>query len=391
MNQKLRHLEAYQDEQRLLVTMLRLQPTTIMLTGDDIALAMDHMQSLKANAPETTPSFTSLQRELQQQEKLVVQPSRIHKQLQTLLVNKEDYARIQKHAGSVIYDDLDGSFEELSIRGRGSSSNHTESHNDSLNVLQALPVPVGPSTVRRGESEVRRSTGGEGDQPYNVQHLDGVSMSLSADDWYDTRSNSPGVADEIEYQSEGISNASTPVLSPATSILSAPSSRGPRTPSPRLPRVSLRGGAAPTDTSSSEYYITSTCPEFVGPTEAFSLMSLYSDPSSLPTMAHSSTPLPIANDFVLSNNNYESDHRSPTPPDPLPNFYRRGLGTYNHTRNFEHNGSVFSPFTYSPEEPVLDDEDDENLTPSLPSTEWDDDDSRGQEGGAVWDLRGPRI
>ncbi|RPB20621.1 hypothetical protein L211DRAFT_841551 [Terfezia boudieri ATCC MYA-4762] len=219
-----------------------------------------------------------------------------------------------------------------------------------------------------------------------IEHLDGIPVSLPEVDWYGSMSESFSMTDASGYQSDGGTDSSIPLLSSGGSIVSGPSSTGPQVPSPRVPAtgISLRGGAAPGGMSS-EYYVTSTCPEFVGPSEPFSLKSIHSDPSQSSTMVHPPTPVPIATDIMSTEYNQGSERSTLlTPPESRPNIRRRGLGMYENDSNLDHSGSVFSPFTYSPEEPELDTAVNaaaaRNIVPSPPPSEWDDN-NRDQEGG----------
>lgn len=364
--------------------MLRLHPTTINLTGDDISLAMGHLESSKANTVQT--SLSSLTLPKPEQQKVREKSSRIHKELQNLLANEEDCDRIQKHSASNIHnDELDGAFECLSI----------ESHyvNEAFSEESESPdaaSPIHPETSMgwpRGRAVWGPSSGA-------IVQLSTIQISLPEDDWYDPMSKSLGMANGSGYQSDEGTDSSIPLLSSSGSIVSGPGSTGPQTPSPRVPAtgISLRGGATLGEISS-EYYITSTCPEFVGPSEPCSLMSTYSDPSQLSTMAHPPIPAPIAAGIISTEGNRDSEHNTLL-PESQPSFRRRGLGIYDNDSNLEHSGSVFSPFTYSPEEPELDmvvnTVTSRSVIPSSPPSEWGGN-SRDQEGGTAWDLRGPRV
>ncbi|KAF8456678.1 hypothetical protein BGX38DRAFT_1257526 [Terfezia claveryi] len=362
-----------------LVTMLRLHPTTISLTGDDISLAMDHLESSKANTTETSLSPLNLPKP--EQQKVPDKSSRIHKELQNLLANEEDCDRIQKHETSYIHnDELDGAFECLNIDSRYVNESSSE-ESESPNVISPIHLESSMGWPReKMERVVCYPSSGAIVQLSGIQHLDGIPVSLPEDDWYGSMSESYSMTDASGYQSDGGTDSSIPLLSSGGSIVSGPSSAGPQAPSPRGPAtgISLRGGAAP-DGMSSEYYVTSTCPEFVGPSEPFSLKSIYSDPSRSSTMVHPPTPVPIATDII------SIEHSTLlTPPESQPNIRRRGLGVYDNDSNLEHIGSVFSPFTYSPEEPEFDTVVNaaaaSNIVPSLPPSEWDDN-NRDQEGG----------
>jgi len=372
--------------------MLRLHPTTISLTGDDISLAMDHLGSSKANTTETSLSSLTLLKT--EQRKVPEKPSRIHKELQNLLANEEDCDRIQKHPASDIHNnELDGAFECLSIDSR-----HV---NESLSEESESPDAISPIHLETSmgwpkERAVCDLSSGAMVQLSSIQHLDGIPVSLSEDVWYGSMSESFSMTDGSGYQSDGGTDSSIPLLSSGGSIVSGPGSTGSQTPSPRAPAtgISLRGGAAPGEMPS-EYYVTSTCPEFVGPSEPFSLKSIYSDPSRLSTMVHPPTPAPIATDIMSMEDNRGSEHSTLlTPPESRPNIRRRGQGMYEDDSNLEHTGSVFSPFTYSPEEPELDTvviaAAARNIIPSPPSSECGGN-SRDQEGGTTCDLHGPRV
>lgn len=375
-----------------------------MLTGDDISLAMDHLQSSKAETTETSLSSLNLPHPEELKESQG-RSSRIHKELRILLADEEDCDRIQKHSGfNTQNDELDGAFEGLNLHpSENDPTPLTEpsSLDSSLFVLPALSMALESSTNTSTATDAwvreRAVWGRSGTmmQASSIQHLDGIAVSLPEDDWYGSRSDFSGLTDDIENQSEGITEASTPLLSPSGSIvsgLSGPSSNGPETPSPRplVTGISLRGGAAPGELAP-EYYVTSTCPEFVGPSEPFSLISEYRDQSRLSTMVRPPTPLPLSEDSSSLGSSTGVEHGTLlTPPESRPTFRRRGLGTYDNASNLEHTGSVFSPFSYSPEEPDLEHASAvTTMTPSPPSSEWNGG-GRDQEGGATWDLRGSR-
>ena len=360
--------------------MLRLHPTTIMLTGDDISLAMDHMHSSKANSAETSLSSLASPQTEQPKRPLGI-PSRIHKELQTLLADEEDCDRIQKDSGSNIQnDELDGANE--------SSSSHSffpsemlvdaEDYPDAQRVLPAIPIYQDTE-----DSSPAASSSHSISSSYlaNLHSLDGSHIS------------NVGEGEDLEWDS----GSSTPLLGPSEPGVLGPGNTCPLTPpeAPTLTGVQLRGGAS-SGSMSPEYYITSTCPEFVGPCEPFSLLSLYNDPSRLSTMVHPPTPVPVTSDG--------SAPRNTTGPEPTMliggaesrPFHRRGLGMYDDASNLEYSGSVFSPFTYSPEEPAQDDmglatASTRASVPSPPDQDWEDGERGDQEGGRAWDMMEPRV
>ncbi|KAF8421438.1 hypothetical protein EV426DRAFT_199780 [Tirmania nivea] len=354
--------------------MLRLHPTAISLTGDDIPLAMNHLESSKANTTETSLSSLTLQRP--EQRKVPEKPSRIHKELRNLLSNEEDCDQIQKHPASNTHnDELDGAFECLIIDSRYDC--------EALSEESESPDTVSPIHLETSMRCPRERAVWDPSSGVSIQHLDGIPVSLSEDDWYSSMSESVGMTDSSGYQSDGGTYSSIPLLSSSGSVLSGPGSTGPQTPSPRAPATGI-SGAAPGEMSS-QYYVTSTCPEFVGPSEPFTLMSIYSDRSRLSTVVHPPTPVAIANDIMSMKDNQDSEHSTLlTPPESRPNFRRRSLEIYDNDSKFEHTGNVFSPFTYSPDDPELDTVVNavaaRNIIPSSPPSEWDGN-SRAQEGG----------
>ena len=317
--------------------MLRLHPTVVMLTGDDISLAMDHLNTSKAITAETSlSSLTSTHPE--QHRTPEGNPSRIHKELRSVLAHEDDYDRIQKLSGFNIRNDgMDGAFEHSLSYSHDTGGHRGEELETLSNSRSHIEYPMAIYPLSGG-SEWRSQTS-EGRDLSRVPNLDGIPLLFSEDQY-----GSPGT--EAEYQFEEDTTNSTPMLSVSGSIVSGPSSPRQGMHSPERPiGIILRGGAS-TDDMSSEYYVTSTCPEFVGPAEAFSLRPMY-DP-------HNTTTANGETDTISSIGVTDSRRSSPIPsPEASSNFCRRGLGTYDNSSNLEHARSVFSPFTYSPEEPEL--------------------------------------
>lgn len=360
--------------------MLRLHPTTVMLTGDDISLAMDHLTTSKAITAETSLS-SSTSTHPEQHRITQGNPSRIHKELRSVLAHEEDYDQIQKHSGFNIRNDgMDGAFEH-SLSYSHDTGGHQDEDLETLSnsrshteYSMAIIYPHPGGVEERGQTREGRAFSG-------VPDLDGIPLSFSEDDWYAYASDI-----EEEYQFEEDTAYSTALLSASGSTVSGPSSPHQGTHSPERPiGIILRGGGAPTEDMPSEYYVTSTCPEFVGPEEPFSLRSMCDSPYNTAMASGATDTIEIIDS--------PSSTQIPS-PEVNSNFHLRSLGTYDNSSNLEHARSVFSPFTYSPEEPELDigviAATASEIIPSPQSGGWELD-NKCEERGELWDFRGPRV
>ncbi|KAI5797994.1 hypothetical protein DFH27DRAFT_96972 [Peziza echinospora] len=360
--------------------MLRLHPTTITLTGEDISLAMDQLHTSKANTGETSlSSLESFSPVVISTARADTKPSKIHKDLQALLAEEEDCDNIElKHSRFNIQSaDLDGIYEHLASTGTYAS---TAGGGPTGGVVPPLPTP--PSE--------QQSTGGEV-FPANIldmQHLDGIPLSLTEDSEWNPREDESVTSSDTGYYPDDRSNVSTPLMS----ISGGSSETSGQPHSSDRYDSSLRISESPHGMEA-EYFITSTFPEFVGPSEPFSLLSIQ-DRQQVPfqpSPAHL-IEIPEAVEIhveseILSEGSDDMQHQGVR--------VRRGLGlVYNDAASSNvGEGIGFSPFTYSPDDP----EQDVSVVIPEASGVWgngDDIDSEvgGQSaGGHGWDLRGPRM
>ena len=317
-----------------------------MLTRDDISLAVDHLTTSKATTAET--SLSSLTSTHPEQHRTMGNPSRIHQELRSVLAYEEDYDQIQKHSGSNTRNDgMDGATEDSFSYSHDTDGHQGEESETLSNSRSHTGCPIAIIYSRLGEGEERGQTS-EGRALLGIPNLDGIPLSFSDDDWY-------GSSDtEAEYQFEEDTAYSTALHLASGSIISRPS--GPRQGaySPERPiGIILRGGPS-TEDMSSEYYVTPTCPEFVGPAEPFPLRSMY-NLSHNTTMDNSYISTARETDTITPIEVTGSDSSSPVLlPETNSNSRLHGLGSHDDSSNLEHGRSVFSLFTYSPEESELD-------------------------------------
>jgi len=168
----------------------------------------------------------------------------------------------------------------------------------------------------------------------NLQILGGIPVSFADDDFHVSGQDS----DNAGYLSE---TGSSSVLSTSGSIVSGTSSTGEGTPSGRPLGIILRGGAS-THEISSEYHVASTCREFVGPSDPFSLRLIYNNLPHDTFSTHPPSSVATANTTSM----VIEESTSLAAPGPTSNFH---LGTYDNPSNLEHARSVFSPLTYTPD------------------------------------------